>query len=174
MSFQSCEINSTAGGPKLINIKKLHDILKDEVNIVQNTIASGQRQLILKETESVLQYAVKINLQKNVCTSNIQFLDAWGQVTEILFCVAPVAALSYDVKQALILEILQVLLIKVVPIELISNLANTASSTVLQLLVNLRLCYAQRPSMASSNLGMFYIIKLIFFYYNGILLYVFF
>lgn len=64
-----------------MNIKKLHDILKDELNIVQNTIASGQRQLIVQETESVLKYAIDLNLQKNVCASTVRFMEAWGQVS---------------------------------------------------------------------------------------------
>lgn len=71
---------STSGaGPKLINIKKLHDILKDELNIVQNSIATGQRQLILQETDSVLKYAIELNLQKNICASTIRFMQAWCQ-----------------------------------------------------------------------------------------------
>lgn len=100
-------------GPKLINIKKLHDILKDELNIVQNTIASGQRQLILQEMESVLKYAIELNLQKNVCASTVSFMEAWGQATEILFTVAPAFALSYEDRGSLIIEILQSMLSKV-------------------------------------------------------------
>lgn len=68
-------------GPKLINIKKLHDILKDELNSAQQTIASGQRVLILQETEAILKYAIELNLQKSVCASTIRFLQAWGQVS---------------------------------------------------------------------------------------------
>lgn len=100
-------------GPKLINIKKLHDILKDELNNVQNAIASGQRQLILQETESVLKYAIDLNLQKNVCASTVRFMEAWGQTTEILFTVAPAFALNYEDRGSLIIEILQALLTKV-------------------------------------------------------------
>lgn len=101
-------------GPKLINIKKLHDILKDELNIVQNTIASGQRQLILQEMESVLKYAIELNSQKNACASTVSFMEAWGQATEILFTVAPAFALSFDDRGSLIIEILQAMLSKVV------------------------------------------------------------
>lgn len=101
------------GGPKLINIKKLHDILKDELNIVQSTIASGQRQLILHEIDLVLKYAVDLNVQKNRCASTVRFMEAWSQVTEILFAVAPIFALCYEDRGGFIIEILQALLNKV-------------------------------------------------------------
>lgn len=100
-------------GPKLINIKKLHDILKDELNIVQSTIASGQRQLILHEIDQVLKYAVELNAQKNRCASTVRFMEAWSQVTEILFAVAPIFALCYEDRGGFIIEILQALLNKV-------------------------------------------------------------
>lgn len=100
-------------GPKLINIKKLHNILNDELNIVQSTIAAGQRQLILHEIDSVLKYAVDLNAQKNRCASTIRFMESWSQVTEILFAVAPIFALNYEDRGGYIIEILQALLNKV-------------------------------------------------------------
>lgn len=105
---------SSDSGPKLINIKKLHDILKDELNTVQSTIAAGQRQLISQETETILKYAIQLNLLKNISSSTVRFLEAWGQVTEVLFTVAPVFAISYEVRGGLIIEILQALLKKVI------------------------------------------------------------
>lgn len=110
--FQNCLVNSDSG-PKLINIKKLHEILRDELNTVQSSIAAGQRQLILLETENILKYAIQLNLQKNIGSSTVRFLDAWGQVTEILFTSAPLFAIPYEVRGGLIIEILQALLKKV-------------------------------------------------------------
>lgn len=104
-------------GPKLINIKKLHDILKEDLNIVQNTIAAGQRQLISQEMDSVLKYAIELNQQKSTCTSTALFMEAWGQATEILFTVAPPFALNYENRGGLIIEILQALLTKVSSID---------------------------------------------------------
>lgn len=97
----------------MINIKKLHDILRDELNIVQSTIASGQRQLILQEIDIVLKYAVDLNAQKNRLASTVRIMEAWGQVTEILFAVAPIFALCYEDRGGYIIEILQSLLNKV-------------------------------------------------------------
>lgn len=144
--LQSCEIETenTVGGLKLINIKRLDDILRSELVIVQSTIASGQMAMILQEKDAVLKYALAINVQRNICSATVRFLEAWGHVTETLFSVAPVFAISHDTKQGLIIEILQSLLNKVVTIEIMPELANLASSTTLQLLVTLRHCYNQQ------------------------------
>lgn len=144
--LQSCEIEAenNVGGLKLINIKRLDDILRSELVIVQSTIASGQMAMILQEKEAVLKYALTINVQRNICSATVRFLEAWGHVTETLFSVAPVFAISNDTKQGLIIEILQSLLNKVITIEVMPELANLASSTTLQLLVTLRHCYNQQ------------------------------
>lgn len=72
--------SSQQSGSRLINIKKLHDVLRDELNIVQNSIATGQRQLILQETESILKYAIELNSEKNTCIATTRFMEAWGHV----------------------------------------------------------------------------------------------
>lgn len=110
--FQMCEINNNKG-PKLVNIKKLHDILHDELNIVQSTIAAGQRIAILQEIDSLLKFGLEANDHKNKSFATIKFMEAWGEVTEILFGVAPRNALIIEVKQELILEVLQCMLSKV-------------------------------------------------------------
>lgn len=78
--LRDCE-TQTENGPKLIDIKKLHDILKDELRTVQSSIASGQRQLILQEIESLLLLALKVNDEKNKNYSTIKLMEAWGQVS---------------------------------------------------------------------------------------------
>lgn len=143
--LQSCEF-SGGSGPKLINIKKLHEILRDELSTVPTTIASGQRQLILQEIESMMKYALSVNEQKNLSAASSNFLEAWGMVIETLFIVAPAFILSYEVQRGLILEILQVLLSKIVPLQIMPELSNLASASVLQLLVILRHCYTQLNS----------------------------
>lgn len=143
--LQSCEF-STGSNPKLINIKKLHEILRDELSTVPTTIASGQRQLILQEIESMMKYALSVNEQKNLSSASSNFLEAWGMVIETLFIVAPPFILSHEVQRGLILEILQVLLSKIVPLQIMPELSNLASAAVLQLLVILRHCYTQLNS----------------------------
>lgn len=110
--IKSCEVIAPSGG-KLINMKKLHDILRDEINSVQSSLVVGHLNHILHEMEAVLEYALQLNEQKNSTSATVKFLEAWGQVTEILFSVAPSYVIANDVKQTLILEILQALLTKV-------------------------------------------------------------
>uniref|UniRef100_A0A336MB53 CSON014651 protein n=1 Tax=Culicoides sonorensis TaxID=179676 RepID=A0A336MB53_CULSO len=55
--IKSCEV-STKAGKKLINVKKLHDILRDEINSVQSTLVVGHLNQILVEMEQVLDYAL--------------------------------------------------------------------------------------------------------------------
>uniref|UniRef100_A0A8D8J666 Nuclear pore complex protein Nup205 n=1 Tax=Culex pipiens TaxID=7175 RepID=A0A8D8J666_CULPI len=143
--FQSCEL-AVAGGLKLVDIKRMHDVLKDELNSVQTTIAAGQRAHILAEIESILVYALQVNSQRNLCASTVRFLEAWGQVTEVLFSVTPAMFVSLDVKKGLLVEIVQAVLGKVVPNQTMPELANLASSSVLLLMVNLRHCYSLKNS----------------------------
>lgn len=141
--FQNCEI-VTSTGVKLVDVTKIHAILKDELNSVQTNIAAGQRQYILQEIESIMTYSLQANQQKLAASSKVKFLDAWSQVTEIIFSVQPAFFFTSDAKQSLILEILQALLKHVVPAQvsqIMPELANLASSTVLLLLMNLRTCY---------------------------------
>ena len=145
--LQSCEIAVPSSGVKLIDVKKIHTILKEELNSVQTTIAAGQRQYILQEIESIMAYALSVNQEKLSKAANVKFLDAWSQVTEIIFSVQPTFFFTSDSKQILIIEILQGLLKHVVPAQvaqIVPELSNLASSTVLLLLMNLRTCYGKK------------------------------
>lgn len=144
--FQSCEV-LTAAGVKLVDVKKVHAVLKEELNSVQATIAAGQRQYILQEIESIMEFALNVNEHKLSTSANIKFLDAWSQVTEIIFSVQPTFFFTPEAKQTLIIEILQGLLKHVVPAQVaqvVPELSNLASSTVLLLLMNLRTCTGKR------------------------------
>lgn len=110
--FKMCEIVKSEV-PNLVNAKKLHDILHDELNIVQNTIAAGQRMAILTEIDNLLKFSLKANEQKYKNFATIKFMKAWGEITEMLFGIAPYNSLVVEVKQELILELLQVILSKV-------------------------------------------------------------
>lgn len=150
--FQGCEI--TKSGLKLVDVKKIHAILKEELNAVQTTIAAGQRQYILQEIESIMMFALEVNQQKRICSANVKYLDAWSQVTEIIFSIQPQLFFSSDVKQGLILEILQAILKRAVPAQvsqIMPELANLASSTVLLLLMNLRQCYSSKKEIRDVN-----------------------
>lgn len=143
--IKSCEITKP-NQLKLIDLKKLHDVLREEINSVQSTVIVCYLNQIMQEMEQVLEYGLALNNQRHATNATVRFLEAWGQVTEILFCVAPVFVLTNDVKQTLILEIMQALLNKVATIDMTQELAATTSATVLMLFVNLRHCYQGKIS----------------------------
>ncbi|KAI9590013.1 nuclear pore complex protein Nup205 [Glossina fuscipes] len=132
---------------KLVDIKKLRSILHSELKTIQN-IASGQRKIILKEIESVLLYAVKVNEQRRKHFATIKFVEAWSQVTEVLFNCAPNSCLPPAIKQELIMEILQKILNKVTLNQLMSEEAILMSGTILLLLANLSNCFSLTPENA--------------------------
>ncbi|XP_037955762.1 uncharacterized protein LOC119685527 [Teleopsis dalmanni] len=138
--LHDCEIENEEG-LKQISIKKLDQLLHDELRTVQTTIATGQRKHILNEIKVLLYFALQINNGRCKSFATIKFIEAWCQVTEILFSCAPELALSINTKQELILEILQKLLSKIVPIQPIFEVSILTSGTMLLLLVNLRYNY---------------------------------
>lgn len=78
--LKECEFK-TNEGHKLIDLRKIHSVLHGELKIVQSTIASGQRRLILQEIESVMLYALKINEQRSKRFAIVKFVEAWSQVS---------------------------------------------------------------------------------------------
>uniref|UniRef100_A0A1B0A9W8 Nuclear pore complex protein Nup205 n=1 Tax=Glossina pallidipes TaxID=7398 RepID=A0A1B0A9W8_GLOPL len=129
---------------KFVDIKKLRTIIHSELKTIQN-IASGQRKIMLKEIESVLLYAVKVNEQRRKHFATIKFIEAWSQVTEVLFSCAPNSCLPKAIKQELIKEILQKILSKVTLNHIMSEEAILMSGTILLLLANLSNCCSLTP-----------------------------
>lgn len=89
----------------------------------------------------MLDYVTEVNRQRNLAATLTHYYDSWRQLTEILFCVAPHDVLSLESRKNLLLNILQDLLNKIPPAEVLPQLGNLASGTVLLLLVNLRHCF---------------------------------
>ncbi|GBP10838.1 Nuclear pore complex protein Nup205 [Eumeta japonica] len=75
--LKECEYK-TEKGHLLVDLKKMHQILHSELKMVQSTIASGQRRLILQEIESVLLHALKVNEQRNKRFATVKFVESWG------------------------------------------------------------------------------------------------
>ncbi|XP_075154690.1 nuclear pore complex protein Nup205 [Haematobia irritans] len=139
--FKECEYKTTEGH-KLIDLKKIHATLHGELQIVQSTIASGQRRLVLQEIESVLLYALQINEQRSKRFAILKFVEAWSQVSEVLFSCVPNSCLALSKKQELIIEILQKILLKITPSQTTLEISAIISETILILLVNLRNCFS--------------------------------
>ncbi|XP_018798172.1 PREDICTED: nuclear pore complex protein Nup205 isoform X2 [Bactrocera latifrons] len=140
--FDECE-SITEEGHSLINLQKLHRILHDELCNVQGTIAGGQRKLILQEIESILIYALKINEMRNKNRGTIKVMDAWAQVSEIIFIYASENTLPYTIKQELLFEMLQKLLNKAVSIQPPLEISILTSEAIFILIVCLRQCFSR-------------------------------
>lgn len=83
----------------------------------------------------------EVNKQRNLAATLTHYYDSWRQLTEILFCVAPQDLLNLESRKNLLLNILQDLLNKIPPSDVLPQIGNLASGTILLLLVNLRHCY---------------------------------
>ncbi|XP_061392742.1 nuclear pore complex protein Nup205-like [Musca vetustissima] len=149
--FKECEYK-TNDGYKVIDLRKIHLTLHSELKIVQSTIASGQRRLVLQEIESVMMYALKVNEQRCKRHAIIKFVEAWSQLSEILFSCVPSSCLSTSKKQELIIELLQKILLKISPNQAILEISAIISETILILLVNLRNCFSNALVLGNSSL----------------------
>lgn len=65
---------------KLIDVTRMSAILCNELKIIQNTVASGQQKMIVKEIEVILDYAIKVNTQRRLAYATVKFVEAWCQV----------------------------------------------------------------------------------------------
>uniref|UniRef100_A0A2A4J4Y4 Nuclear pore complex protein Nup205 n=1 Tax=Heliothis virescens TaxID=7102 RepID=A0A2A4J4Y4_HELVI len=137
-AIASCDLPTGLGG-KRISVSRVHALLTRELAALHAT--APQRNLVANEIQKVLDYVTEVNRQRNLAATLTHYYDSWRQLTEILFCVAPHDILSLESRKNLLLNILQDLLNKIPPAEVLPQLGNLASGTVLLLLVNLRHCY---------------------------------
>ncbi|XP_075990057.1 nuclear pore complex protein Nup205 [Anticarsia gemmatalis] len=137
-AIASCDLPTGLGG-KRISVSRVHALLTRELAALHAT--APQRNLVANEIQKVLDYVTEVNRQRNLAATLTHYYDSWRQLTEILFCVAPHDILNLEARKSLLLNILQDLLNKIPPGEVLPQLGNLASGTVLLLLVNLRHCY---------------------------------
>lgn len=130
----------TETSPKFIDVKKLHQILLDELSGLQGSAAIGQRQSILQEIHKVLEYAINVNNTRKKACAITRFVNSWRQIVEVLSTFLPHGILSPQEQQILGIEILENLLPKIVKIVLLPEVANLLSGAVLLILENLRRC----------------------------------
>ncbi|XP_078046128.1 nuclear pore complex protein Nup205 isoform X1 [Augochlora pura] len=126
------------GGPRLVDIKKLHSLITEELAVTQNSATATQRNLMQQEVQKILTHALKRNQTKLLSYATVKFVEGWCQTTEILFCVATNQQLPTPQKQNLLLNLSHDLLQKMTSCEALSEIKTLVSGTVLMLLVNLR------------------------------------
>lgn len=148
--FAQCE-NTMAPGLKLVDVKRLHRILMEELSIIQGNSTVGQRQSIVEEIQTVLKYALERNKQRTHTHANVKFMDAWRQAVGVLFIVVPLEILPCPRRLQIILDTLHLLINKVVMGQMTNELSNLTSSAFLLLLENLRQSYVLGERAESGN-----------------------
>ncbi|KAL6443193.1 hypothetical protein ACFW04_002850 [Cataglyphis niger] len=133
------------GGPRLIDIRKLHSLLTEELTVTQSSATATQRKLMQQEVKSILAHALKKNQTKVLSYATVKFVEGWCQTTEILFSVATNQQLPVTQRQNLLLNLSHDLLQKMTSCEALSEIKTLVSGTVLMLLVNLRNSFIIQP-----------------------------
>ncbi|XP_031788663.1 nuclear pore complex protein Nup205 isoform X2 [Nasonia vitripennis] len=131
-----------SGGPMLIDIKKLHSLITDELSVTQGSATATQRKLMQQELQSILAYALKRNQTKTLSYATVKFVEGWCQTTEILFSIASNQQLPAAQRQNFLLNLSHDLLQKMTSCEALNEIKTLVSGTVLILLVNLRISFA--------------------------------
>ena len=126
------------GGPRLIDIRKVHSLITEELAVTQSSATVTQRNLMQQEVQKILTHALKRNQTKLLSYATVKFVEGWCQTTEILFCVATNQQLPTSQKQDLLLNLSHDLLQKMTSCEALNEIKTLVSGTVLMLLVNLR------------------------------------
>ncbi|XP_076756718.1 nuclear pore complex protein Nup205 [Xylocopa sonorina] len=139
MVLGRCSVPVTLmGGPRLIDIRKLHSLITEELAVTQNSATATQRNLMQQEVRKILSHALKRNQTKLLSYATVKFVEGWCHTTEILFCVATNQQLPTPQKQNLLLNLSHDLLQKMTSCEALSEIKTLVSGTVLMLLVHLR------------------------------------
>lgn len=135
--LQSCQKRTS---PKLIDLKKLHQILYDELKSLQGTAVMGQIQAITQEIPKVLKHALELNKRTETSSAVVQFVDAWRQVAEVLVIYIPLEIISSMEQQVISICLLRHLLKKVVKVKLLPEVSRYISGAVLLMMHNLKKC----------------------------------
>lgn len=147
--LRSCQ-SEAPGAIRLIDVKKLHQILLEELSGLQGSIAMGQRQSILQEIQKVLGHALEINSANKRSASVVNFASSWCQITQVLCSYLPYGILTCKEQQNLNILILENLLTKIVKEILLPDVANLLSGATLILMKNLRKSQLREDKQRSS------------------------
>ncbi|KAL5010671.1 hypothetical protein ScPMuIL_012976 [Solemya velum] len=143
--------SKTEQGVMYSNLQLLHRILMNEVNNLQGSTLAGQRPQILGEVSMVLKTVVTRNQVRESLHCKRQAFEAWRQVTEVLLTACPEDLLSQEMRQSILFELLQDLLVKVADEEALIELTAPVAGVVLTLMANLQHCFILSKKTHSDN-----------------------
>ncbi|XP_030381528.1 nuclear pore complex protein Nup205 [Scaptodrosophila lebanonensis] len=138
--LHECE---TSGPYSLFNEHKLHEVLHNELRLVQSTIASGQRKAITGEISLLMQHTMKLNKARTQRYATWEFMKAWCQLVQVLFSCMPEAVMPLTVRKQHIIDIIEKILMKVQPMQPLIEISIQGTEAVLLLVANLRYCCYQ-------------------------------
>ncbi|KAF5301267.1 hypothetical protein FQR65_LT00967 [Abscondita terminalis] len=138
--IKHCETDSK---PKLIDVRKLHHMLIDEIGSLQANAAVGQRQAIIQESQKVLLHVVNINNTRKSALAIVKFVDAWRQVVEVVAVYMPFHVLSTTEQQLLNISVLENVCKKTADVHLLPEVALHLSGLVVMLLEKICRCHVR-------------------------------
>lgn len=128
-------------GSKLIDLKKLHHKLYEEVRLFQGTAVMAQIQAISQEIPNVMKYALDLNKNKEKYNAVVQFVDAWRQVVEVLMVFTPTEALNIKEMQMVSISLALNVLKKINKMEILPEIGQFLSGAVLLMFFNMKKCH---------------------------------
>ncbi|KAK4877381.1 hypothetical protein RN001_009887 [Aquatica leii] len=146
--IKNCETDTN---PKLIDVRKLHHMLIDEIGSLHANAAVGQRQAIMQEMQKVLLHALNINNTRNSALSIVKFVDAWRQVVEVVAVYMPFHILSTTEQQILNISVLENVCSKTANVQLLPEVAVHLSGLVVMLLEKICRCHVKEQQHGQEN-----------------------
>ncbi|XP_046581767.1 nuclear pore complex protein Nup205-like [Haliotis rubra] len=146
----SCE-TKTKTGIVVCDVRNLRRILINELNNQQGTMMAGQRPLIQEEIQNILSTVVARNSVRESLYVKRQSFEAWRQVTEVLLTACPEDVLMGEVRQMVIFEVLQDLLVKVADDDAMPESTGPVAGVILTLMANLRQCFLSDTAPSTSS-----------------------
>eukprot|EP00106_Octopus_bimaculoides_P019622 XP_014787064.1 PREDICTED: nuclear pore complex protein Nup205-like [Octopus bimaculoides] len=136
-------------GPAICDVKALRRVLIGEISNLQGTTLAGQRSLILREVEIILEQVVSSNAVYQSLYSKYVAFEAWRQVTEVLVTACTPDLLDKESQHTLLFELLQDLLIKVADNDALQELTAPVAGVILVVMANLRRCFSASEFLTS-------------------------
>ncbi|XP_065186434.1 nuclear pore complex protein Nup205-like [Sycon ciliatum] len=130
------------GSFELYDVRAIHVLLMQELNSAQTASAASQRQFVLEEIDSILHGIVQRNVNRRRLAGRLAFFDAWRQVIEVVLIACPMDLLAGDQRIALLFEIIQDLLLKVLSADINPDLVSAILPVVMLLMSQLRQSFA--------------------------------
>ncbi|XP_039266585.2 nuclear pore complex protein Nup205-like [Styela clava] len=145
-AIQSCEVRNEHG-LSYCDIKALHELLEANVNTLQSANDAERKSRAIQEVQNILKTALERNQTRQSVHSKLALLNAWKHTLEVALNACPVDLMGKEIKQQILLDILQELLSRVLNPDSMSELSSPVASICLTLITHLRTCFSAASSI---------------------------